>query len=139
MILPPHITRNNKKEILKLFNLVKDKEGIDKALLLKKMATVAAFGTMIMGKINFGTFIEFLKIHLVKNNKPIDTFWNIKILSTTRNTMFFIPYDIVYNGTQNQVEITIGETFTKKIYQFQIKKEFQDYFCKTFRHNNNTV
>lgn len=135
MKLPPHITINDKKEILELFYLVKNKEGLNKALLLKKMATVAAFGTMIRGKIDFETFIDFLKRYLVNNN-PMDNFWNVQSRSTTKDKMFLIPYNTVYNGTQNQIEIAIVKLFTTGISRFEIKKEFQDYFCKTFGHDN---
>lgn len=112
MKLPTYITIEQKKEINKLIYHVIHHEGIKQALLLKKIATVAAYGTMIYGKIDFNTFINYLKLHLLAQEKPINTFWDIEERSETTNKMFLIPYQTIYKGTQRDVEMQIQTLYT---------------------------
>lgn len=134
MKLPTYITREQKKEINKLIYHVRHHEGIKQALLLKKMATVAAYGTMINGKIHFDTFIESLKNNLITRENSMDAFWHIKERSkTTENKMFLIPFQTVYKGTQHDVEMqiqTLYATINIQKIKYEYRKEFKQMFNK---------
>lgn len=113
MKLPSYITIKQKKEINKLIYHIRHHEGIKQALLLKKMAIVAAYGTMINGKIDFDTFIENLKYNLITKEESINSFWNIKERSkTTEEKMFLIPFQTIFKGTQHDVEIQMQTLYT---------------------------
>ena len=128
MKLPPHITLEDKKEIAKLFHTTRQKYGINDALLLEKMALVAAYGTMISGKITFQEFIRELYYHIALGGNPMTHFWGFHSQRRVENDKLFnIPYKLIKYGNKNELESTIYDTVKNCHW---IKTSFQEYVKK---------
>lgn len=130
MKISPYITIENKKEIAKLFHKVRQKYGIKQAYLLKKIALVATYGTMMNGKISFEQFISILKIHLEINKRPMNTFCGFNVpykINDERETLFSIPHKTIYYGTIKEVEDAIIKMFRQHVNEKRIKKELIEY------------
>lgn len=133
MKLPTYVTKEQKIKILQLFQLVKTTEGIKQALLLKRMILVAAYGTMISGKITFDDFIRELRNHLITKEKTLDTFWNIRDKALRQDAkMFLIPYEIVYRDNNNTLEKTIANLYATRLNINNIKDVYIKPFLKMF-------
>jgi len=73
----PYITKENKQLIRALADIIKRKEGIQAYIYFKKLITVGMYGTTLEGKIDFDTFVDHIRLHIIEANNSIYTFWNI--------------------------------------------------------------
>ena len=117
MKLPPYITKQYLDEVKYVLNLVKTKER-KYVPLAKKMILIAAYGTMIIGKISFGEFINNLRNHLQQNNSIAD-FWQFtyKAKYQSEKRFFGIPYKTVYEERIQTIEKAIIDIFYGTTYE----------------------
>lgn len=73
----PYITKEKKQLIRTLASIIKRKEGIQAYIYFKKLITVGMYGTTLVGKINFDSFINHIRTHIIEANNSIYTFWNL--------------------------------------------------------------
>lgn len=73
----PYITEDEKQIIRTIGKTIKIKEGIQAYIYFKKLITVGMYGTTLEGKINFDSFINYLRTHIIEANNSIYTFWNL--------------------------------------------------------------
>ena len=140
MKLPLYITKDDK---IKINQLLKDCKGEDKTL-LKKIILVAAYGTMIRGKIDFQDVITQLIRYIRYDNLPLIDWWRFGSKAYHTNEKFFgIPYKLIYEQPMGIIEKEIiklmyGEisipsnTNNMMLVRENIKKEYQQFFKKMF-------
>ena len=131
MKLPPYITQQQKKEIAFLFKYIRCTLGIEQALIFKKLVLTAAYGIMIMGKIEFEYFFRLLEKH-IKNKRNITTFWDID--SNYIDKIFEMPKIIIMNKNQNKLEMEIQKIFTQ-IENENIKTKYRKIKKSLFNNN----
>lgn len=130
MKLPPYITQQQKKEIALLFRYIRYTQGIKQALIYKKLVLTAAYGIMIMGKIDFEYFFRELERHIKICRNTVITFWDINKI----DKIFEIPTKIIMDKNQNKLEMEIQKLFTQIENQY-IKTKYIK--IKKYLFNNN--
>lgn len=73
----PYITKEKKQLIRTLADIIKRKEGIQAYIYFKKLIIVGMYGTTLVGKIDFDSFINHIRLHIIEANNSIYTFWNL--------------------------------------------------------------
>lgn len=86
----PHITEEKKQLIRTLASIIKRKEGIQAYIYFKKLIIVGMYGTTLVGKIDFNTFINHIKLHIINTNNSIYTFWNLHNNHSPNGAKFFL-------------------------------------------------
>ena len=133
MKLPPYIQETQKKDAAALFHMVRQTQGIEQALLMRKLMLVAAYGEMIWGKITFYEFIQKLKKHIAKGEK-INTFWGLSSYSRVNTEEIFrIPCRIIVYENQNALEEEIQFVYKTKLRIREIRQQYVEDYLKMFK------
>ena len=86
----PYITKEKKQLIRTLADIIKRKEGIQAYIYFKKLITVGMYGTTLVGKIDFDTFINYIRLHIINANNSIYTFWSLNNNHNPNGAKFFL-------------------------------------------------
>lgn len=133
MKLPPYIQETQKKDAAALFHMVRQTQGIEQALLMRKLMLVAAYGEMILGKIKFYEFIQKLKKHIAQGEK-INTFWGLSSYSRVdTEEIFRIPYKIIVYESQNALEEEIQFVYKTRLRTWDIRPQYVEDYLKMFK------
>ena len=108
----PIVTESAKKDTIQLGREIKQQQGLQAYVYFKKLVILGMYGGAICGKIDYTTYLHYLKQHYNKTHN-VFTFWDIANTynpSGMRKKAFGVaPYDI--NTTPlNQMENLMKQT-----------------------------
>lgn len=72
----PIVTESAKKDTILLGREIKQQQGLQAYVYFKKLVILGMYGGAIYGKIDYTTYLHYLKLHW-KQNHNIFTFWAI--------------------------------------------------------------
>ena len=130
MKLPIYVTIEDKQKIAKLIHKVRKEQGYKNVSLLQKIILVAAYVSMVQGKITFANFLQDIERH-VFYSESIKNFWKFEYKAKyTQEKFFGVPYKIVYEENINTVEQYIIRIFYGEINE----NSFSNKMMKTIEH-----
>ena len=130
---PPYITTEQKNEINKIVQHVKQTQGLNQAIYTKKLFIVAMYGVTIMGKIEIDTFIDAVKRYLHNHSIPnnsIYKFWDLKNPynpHTYKLRLFLLNTDIMWNTPLYHLPIVMQNILKEQLKKHNIKTKYIEY------------
>lgn len=109
----PIVTENDKKDTILLGREIKQQQGLQAYVYFKKLVILGMYGGAIFGKIDYNTYLHYLKQHYSSTHN-IFTFWDIYNTHNssgimTKKRFEVTPYDINITPL-NQMENLMKQT-----------------------------
>lgn len=114
-----------------MLHYVRQTQGIENYLLLRKFFINATYGVSIVGKIDIEMFITQMKSHIYKENHKVNQIWKLKN-HTPKQKVFGIYYSTVENKNPNVLEKEIAQSYSN-VHINRIKKDRREDIIKMFR------